>query len=57
MPKLKEKIIEKLTVMDNAYGDQEGRRGQLEGEKTRLRLKMQNEQIKTQKKRQLDEMI
>lgn len=51
MPKLREKVAERLHSIDKEYAEAEGRRGQLEGEKTRLRLRQQNEQLKQAKKR------
>ena len=57
MPKLKEKIVDKLRDLDEHFTEQEGQRGMAEAEKTRLRLKRQKIQQNCMKKRQLDEMI
>jgi len=57
MPKLKEKIVDKLRCLDEHFTEQEGQRGILEAEKTRIRLKNQKIQQKRLKKRQLEEMI
>ena len=57
MPKLKEKIVDKLRSLDEHFTEQEGQRGILEAEKTRIRLKNQKIQQQRLKKRQLEEMI
>ena len=57
MPKLKEKVFDKLRSLDEHFTEQEGQRGILEAEKTRIRLKNQKIQQQRMKKRQLEEMI
>jgi len=57
MPKLKEKMIDKLSFIDRQYAEEEGTRGQIEGQKTRMRLRRQYQEAKELKARQLDEMI
>ncbi len=39
MPKLKVKVIDKLTEIQNNYMEQEGLQGKMAGERTRIRLK------------------
>ena len=57
MPKLKEKISEKLNQVDMDYSYQDGKRGQLEGEKTRKRLLAQARYEKKVNQESLDQMI